>query len=86
MQFYDNTNAFGGFILDVFIQNRLRSYFTLLRSFRSFRSYLTTRVPSSHGISARLNAHDSRSVATLALCQFLPATLVVHASAYITIY
>jgi hypothetical protein len=40
MQFYDNKNAFGGFILDVFFQNRLRSYFTL----RSFRSYFT-RVP-----------------------------------------
>jgi hypothetical protein len=36
MQCYDNKNAFSSFTLDVFIQNRLRSYFTLLRSFRSF--------------------------------------------------
>jgi hypothetical protein len=41
MQCYDNKHAFGGFLLGVFIQNRLRSYFTLLRSFRSFRSYFT---------------------------------------------
>jgi hypothetical protein len=41
MQCYENKNTFGGFILDVFIQNRLRLYFTLLRSFCSFRSYFT---------------------------------------------
>jgi hypothetical protein len=33
MQFYDNKNAFGGFILDVFLQNWLCSYFTLRSGF-----------------------------------------------------
>jgi hypothetical protein len=36
MQCYDNKNAFGGFILIVFILNRLRSYLILLRSFRLY--------------------------------------------------
>jgi hypothetical protein len=30
VQCYDNKNAVGSFIFDVFIQNRLRSFFTLL--------------------------------------------------------
>jgi hypothetical protein len=41
MQCYDNKNAFSGFILNVFILNRLRSYLILLCSFRSFRSNFT---------------------------------------------
>jgi hypothetical protein len=47
MQFYDNKNALSGFILDVFIQNRPRSYLTLLCSFRSY----FTRVHCEHGLT-----------------------------------
>jgi hypothetical protein len=52
MQCYDNKNAFGGFISDVFIQNQLRSYFTLLRSFRSY----FTRVPILQRLSLTLES------------------------------
>jgi hypothetical protein len=43
MQCYDHKNAFGGFTLDVFIQNLHCLYLTLLRSFRFYFTLLDAR-------------------------------------------
>jgi hypothetical protein len=45
MQCYDNKNAFNGFILNVFIINKLRSYLIRLRSFRSYFTRVRQLLP-----------------------------------------